>query len=1275
LTLLGSAAAQSLRVVHAFRGPGPNKPVRLMQAADGSFYGTATGAHGTIFRLTPSGALTELSNLGPGASILVQGADGAFYGTHDIGGTFAYGDVFRFTLDGTHTTLYSFPDWGGATSTPVAQGPLLRASDGNFYWVRGAQILKMTPGGDVSVLYQFTGVDKPAPLSLIQGSDGSLYSATCSGSNGLVSYVGGIYSTTLDGSTTFVASIRLGSTYTCPSAFVRGGNGSFYVASVGHVFVVPPGEPLSVLHRFGVTEGSPASLVQGDDGNLYGTTRYGASGADATAFRLGLDGSFAVLHTFAPAEWFDPAPTLLLASDGRFYGTTAEPVVYRMESDGAYTEIHRFPYSTEGIDPRGLTRGSDGNYYGVSRAGGAYNWGSVFKTTTAGDVTTLYSFPGDSGAQPMAPMVQASDGNFYGTSVGGAIGVGTIFRITPSGTLTTLHTIANLGPIGTYPLAALLEASDGNFYGTTYWGSGANLGAVFRMTPSGTVSLVHAFSGGAADGGNPQAALIQTPDGFFYGTTDNGGTAGLGTVFRMTVDGTVTVLHAFTGGADGSHPRAALTPAPDGTFYGTTRTGGSANAGTVFRMTAAGTVTILYSFPGGAGGQHPEAPVIIGSDGDLYGTTLDGGAANIGTVFRMTPAGAITMLRPFSGPNGNTPYHALVDGGDGRVYGVAGGGGAGYGVIFRLQSAVPQDFGLDRKSDFAVYRPESRTWHLLQSGGGVVERQWGLEGDVPVPADYDGDGRTDIAVYRPSTGLWFILRSSADFNDFVILPFGSAGDVPVPGDYDGDGSTDLAVYRPSSGTWRLRLSLSPSAAPAVVALGRATDVPVPADYDGDGLTDPAVYRQTTGRWIIRWSARRYATSTTTMLGLPGDVPVAADYDGDGRADAAVYRPSSSTWYLQLSSGGPAPTALQWGLAGDVTAPADFDGDGKVDPAVFRPSNGTWFVLLSTTGYATHSETSWGLPEDVPLPNAIAANAMLAAAAAVPRSPLALSIRTADFGGDNRSDITVFRPSSGQWRVLESETSFTVSRIHAWGLPGDVPAPGDFDGDGTADAAVYRPSDGTWWVLKSSSGFTAAFTAQWGLDGDTPVPADYDGDGRAEIAIYRPYTGEWYIRWSASDYATWAVYAWGLAGDVPVPGDYDGDGLIDLAVHRPSDGVWYVRTSSSGYTAASQYQWGLAGDIAVPGDYDGDGRTDVAIYRPSSGGWYVLQSSGGFTTFILRFWGLEGDTPVAADYDGDGKTDLAVFRPGNAVWYILNSSTGVWESHQWGLGGDAPINGR
>ncbi|MGO8671071.1 MAG: choice-of-anchor tandem repeat GloVer-containing protein, partial [Capsulimonadaceae bacterium] len=308
--------------------------------------------------------------------------------------------------------------------------------------------------------------------------------------------------------------------------------------------------------------------------------------------------------------------------------------------------------TNDGANPTaGLIQGSDGNFYGTTSYGGStVNSGVAFKMSPSGAMTILHSFGDGSvandGAIP-AGLIQGSDGNYYGTtSGGGSADVGTVFVMSPSGTVTILHsfgdgTVSNDGAI---PEAGLIQGSDGNFYGTTWFGGSSAYGVAFRMAPSGAMTILHSFGDGSVsnDGGSPRAGLIQGSDGNFYGTTLAGGSAGWGTAFKMTPSGAVTILHSFLDGSvpnDGQDPNAGLIQGSDSNFYGTTSEGGSADAGTVFKMTPSGAVTILHSFGDGSvpnDGQSPLAGLIQGSDGNFYGTTVGGGPAGWGTAFKMT---------------------------------------------------------------------------------------------------------------------------------------------------------------------------------------------------------------------------------------------------------------------------------------------------------------------------------------------------------------------------------------------------------------------------------------------------------------------------------------------------------------------------------------------------------------------------------------------------------------------------------------------------------------
>ena len=266
----------------------------------------------------------------------------------------------------------------------------------------------------------------------------------------------------------------------------------------------------------------------------------------------------------------------------------------------------------------------------------------------------------------------------------------------------------------------------------------------------------------------------------------------------------------------------------------------------------------------------------------------------------------------------------------------------------------------------------------------------------------------------------------------------------------------------------------------------------------------------------------------------------------------------------------------------------------------------------------------------------------------------------DFDGDRKSDISVFRPSTGSWYLLQSSNNSFLGQ--SFGISSDIITPADYDGDGKTDFAVFRSDNGTWYLQQSTNGFTAI---QFGQNGDIPVPADYDGDGEADIAVYRPSAGSWY-RLNSSN-GQFVAVQFGTAEDKPTIGDFDGDGKADIAVFRPSTGSWYRLNSSNNQFFALQF--GVAEDKPTPADYDGDGKTDIAVFRPSTGGWYRLNSSNG--EFVAVGFGISEDRPVPADYDGDGKADVAVFRPSEGNWYLLRSTAG-FTAVRFGAGEDEPI---
>lgn len=408
--------------------------------------------------------------------------------------------------------------------------------------------------------------------------------------------------------------------------------------------------PLTTLVNFNGPNGNYPfwSVIQGSDGNFYGTTTEGGSvlscnGVTAgcpcapygcgTIFKVTPTGTLTTLYNFCSlpgcADGYNPEGGLIQGSDGNFYGTThgggifeTEPgasaiggTVFRITPTGVLTTFYSFcsEASTacfDGEEPTaGLVQGTDGNFYGTTIAGGTAGNGTVFMVSQTGNFEdTLYSFCSlpncADGGSPAAKLLQASDGDFYSTTVqGGASNSGTIFKITPQGVLTTVHTFS--GPDGAFPATELIQAKNGNFYGTAWVGGANSEGTVFEMNPGGAgaylFSTLYSFCSlpNCADGRNIGAGLVQATDGNFYGSSFEGGANGDGTLFEITARGALTTLHSFDF-TDGAQPTGTLIQASNGNFYGTTAVGGT---GACASDPICGTV---FTFPG------PQPIVVIG---------------------------------------------------------------------------------------------------------------------------------------------------------------------------------------------------------------------------------------------------------------------------------------------------------------------------------------------------------------------------------------------------------------------------------------------------------------------------------------------------------------------------------------------------------------------------------------------------------------------------------------------------------------------------------------
>lgn len=471
----------------------------------------------------------------------------------------------------------------------------------------------------------------------------------------------------------------------------------------------------------------------------------------------------------------------------------------------------------------------------------------------------LYPFSpnGSDARRPFAGLIQAADGNFYGTTSQGGVpnnggfSFGAVFKITPSGTESVLYSFAGYPSDGVAPVGGLIQATDGNLYGTTLYGGANNTGTIFKITPGGTETVLHSFGvSPGPDGASPYAGLIQAADGNLYGTTEAGGLGGSGTVFKITLAGVETVLYSFEGGYDGSFPVAGLIQATDGNFYGTTQGGGAPNfqgnsCGTVFKITPSGTESVLYSFAGFLDGSGPVSGLIQATDGSLYGTTGGGGVYDCGTIFNVTLAGIETVHYAFAGADGQYPSASLVQASDGSFYGTTySGGGSGDGTVFRMTP--------------------SGTLTVLHSFTG-----W-TDGDQPFSPVIQA---TDGKLYGTTSGA---IGDSANGTVFVVSIDNSAGTT----------TTTLSLL-PSTGQIGRMVTLAARLKNKATSASLAGK-PIQFALDGVNVGTPVT---TDSMGVARYS---FVVSEETA---PGSHPTSAAFAGD-----AVYATSAAAGMLPVSKG-------------------------------------------------------------------------------------------------------------------------------------------------------------------------------------------------------------------------------------------------------------------------------------------------------------------------------------------------------------------------------------
>jgi uncharacterized repeat protein (TIGR03803 family) len=663
-TIFSMSSTGTEYTVHKSFGQPPSHPeASLVQGNDGWYYGTTSSGGsngmGTVFKINADGSsLIVLKNFSTRGEAfphgnLIQGSDDFFYGTTQGGGEDdEYGTVFKINADGTSFSVIKyFSETDGANP----YGGLILGNDGYLYGMTqsggsnyAGTVFKIDEtGSSFTVLKNFNYSDGSSPFgNLLQGSDGLLYGMT----NG-----GGLY-------------------------------------QQGVVFKINvDGSGFEVLKHLNETEGAfpVESLVQGSDGYLYGITTSGGRHDNGTIFKINTDGtSFSVLKDFNSAEGRSSA-SLLLASDGYFYGTTRSDnssTLFRLNPDGSgYTTLKSLNSSEGPIPSNTLIEGSDGALYGTATYGDN-DLGSVSKLSKDGsNITFLTRFSSTDGLNPYDDLIQGDDGAFYGiTSTGGEFNNGVIFRLSEDGT--TYSVLRSFREHeGMRSFNGLIQGSDGFLYGMSTQGGADENGTIFKIRPDGTnFSVIRQLN--TEDGIRPLGSLTQGSDGYLYGTASSGGTNDYGTVFRLKPEGSdFKVLNHFSY-SDGAYPSASLLIGNDGDLYGVTARGGYYSEGSIFKMKTDGTgFTLLWSFDSNDGAR-PTGNLIQGIDGHLYGTAYEGNRGDYGSIFRIhTDGSGFTVLKAFNPADGTNPHGGLQQGSDGFLYGTTSlGGSNSRGTIYKI---------------------------------------------------------------------------------------------------------------------------------------------------------------------------------------------------------------------------------------------------------------------------------------------------------------------------------------------------------------------------------------------------------------------------------------------------------------------------------------------------------------------------------------------------------------------------------------------------------------
>jgi uncharacterized repeat protein (TIGR03803 family) len=746
-TITQQPQVTSFTLLHNFTNgnDGGNPTSSLIQGTDGRLYGTTqnggASGNGNLFAVNPDGAgfttlysFTAGNDGGNPYSGLIQGTDGRLYGTTPFDGVNNFGTVFAVNSDGTgFTALYSFTA-GNDGANPTSS--LIQGTDGRLFGTTSATgvngfgtVFGINPdGANFAALCSFSGINDGAYPSggLIRGTDGRLYGTTPGSASIGNNSFGTVFAVNPDGTGfTTLYTFTNGNDGAQPfGGLIQGTDGRLYGTTAGipggpggngTVFAVnPDGTGFATLYSFtgGNDGGAPqSSLIQGTDGRLYGTVVFGGANNEGAVFALKPDGTnFITLYNFTGSnDGSFPEAGLIHGTDGRLYGMTQNGgpsnrgTLFAISSEvvpagtnatftvaATGTAPLSYQWEFKGVDIAGATNATFTLTNVAASNAGSYTVvvSNAEGSATSTAVTLALTSPG----QPLTPVFAPPAGTYSAAQsvIISSVGANSIYYTTDGSTPTTASTLYT----GAISLSTntTLRAIGVNAGGSSPVMSGAYL---FQIPPQITsqpaFSLLHSFTGGN-DGGNPTSSLIQGTDGRLYGTAQSGGVNAAGLVFAVNPDGAgFTTLYSFNpnNGIDGEFPSAGLIQGADGRLYGTTQTGGTNNAGTVFAVNPDGSgFSTLYSFTGGNDGGSPQSSLVQGTDGRLYGATAEGGMNGLGTVFAINPQGTgfITLHSFTNGNSGGNVPSGLIQGTDGRLYGTTSGSGVatGQGTVFAI---------------------------------------------------------------------------------------------------------------------------------------------------------------------------------------------------------------------------------------------------------------------------------------------------------------------------------------------------------------------------------------------------------------------------------------------------------------------------------------------------------------------------------------------------------------------------------------------------------------